>query len=109
MSTLNVLEKKELIEALSSESKELAAFFAANLGEGVFVYFSESAFGQGEIGEANKEIYFDIYNLLGSPVYEVENEKIAIQIDGEIGKDNYTLAYFNRETKESFIIIALKN
>ena len=103
---VNVLGKEEIVEALGNESKELANFFSNNFGEGYYIWFNRVDLG----GEENEEGLFDIYNLLGSPVYEVEDKKIAIQIDGEVRKVdiNNCLTYLNREGDWSKAIIILK-
>ena len=103
---VKVRSKEEIVETLGNKSKELANFFSNNFEEGYYIQFNRVDLG----GEDNEEGLFDIYNLLGSPVYEVEDKKIAIQIDGKIGKVdiNNCLTYLNREGDWSKAIIILK-
>ena len=92
---VNVLGKEEIVEALGYESIDLANFFSNNFGEGHYIYFNRKDLGSAQ----NEESLFDTYNLIGSPVYEVEDKNIAIQIDGELGdiENNNCLTYLNRK------------
>ena len=106
---VNVLGKKEIVEALGNESKELANFFSNNFEEGYYVWFSREMVGYDE--DINGII--DTYNLSGSPIYETDKKRYAIQIDGRIGdsKNNNCFTYLDR-LKEfeqgNFLILKLK-
>ncbi len=109
-----ITDRESIYDALNEEDKEMATFFCRVCAEGYYTYFEESDLARKgkpdyeEILEGAKEEIFNIYNLLGSPVYEFKDKEITVQIDGTPNTSNFAFTYLNRKTGKEYFILRLR-